>query len=205
MPKPAPFAARGSGRPLPEIALQPPFVIAVVAATTGYGVMSLVMTATPIAMLDCRFVFADAAFVMQWHALGMFAPSFVTWSPDRPVRHRQCPADRCRIAAAVLCDQSLRQAQFLAQFLVGVGASRDRLEFSVCWGDDTADPDYQPNERAKVQALNDFLVFGTVALSSFSSGALLSGYGRSMVQLAGLAVLWLKLRTAQAAHGYAGL
>src|SRR5207302_9597498 len=66
------------GRPLREIAMEPTFIAAAVAGMIAYGVMSLVMTATPIAMLDCGHEFAAAAFVIQWHSLGMFAPSFVT-------------------------------------------------------------------------------------------------------------------------------
>src|SRR3954469_19315377 len=78
LPKPLlPDLAR-RGRPLAEIAAQPAFIAAALAAMVGYGVMSLVMTATPIAMLDCGHEFAAAAFVIQWHSLGMFAPSFVT-------------------------------------------------------------------------------------------------------------------------------
>jgi hypothetical protein len=70
------------GRPLREIAMEPSFIAAAVAGMIAYGVMSLVMTATPIAMLDCRHEFAAAAFVIQWHSLGMFAPSFVTGHPE---------------------------------------------------------------------------------------------------------------------------
>src|SRR5581483_12504139 len=66
------------GRPLIEIAAQPVFLAAALTAMVGYGVMSLVMTATPIAMLGCGYEFTDAAFVIQWHALGMYVPSFVT-------------------------------------------------------------------------------------------------------------------------------
>src|SRR5215213_7581345 len=78
LPKPAPPDLARRGRPLAEIAAQPAFIAAVLAAMVGYGVMSLVMTATPIAMLDCGHEFAAAAFVIQWHSLGMYAPSFVT-------------------------------------------------------------------------------------------------------------------------------
>ena len=78
LPRPAILVLAGGGRPLREIAMEPSFIAAAVAGMIAYGVMSLVMTATPIAMLDCGHEFAAAAFVIQWHSLGMFAPSFVT-------------------------------------------------------------------------------------------------------------------------------
>ena len=78
LPRPATPVLAGGGRPLREIAMEPSFIAAAVAGMIAYGVMSLVMTATPIAMLDCGHEFAAAAFVIQWHSLGMFAPSFVT-------------------------------------------------------------------------------------------------------------------------------
>ncbi|HEX2151788.1 MAG TPA: MFS transporter, partial [Stellaceae bacterium] len=75
LPKPPAPVLRSQGRPLAVIAAQPTFLAAVIAAMIGYGVMSLVMTATPIAMLDCGHLFTDAAFVIQWHVLGMYAPN----------------------------------------------------------------------------------------------------------------------------------
>jgi hypothetical protein len=78
LPRPAAPILAGGGRPLREIAMEPTFIAAAVAGMIAYGVMSLVMTATPVAMLNCGHEFAAAAFVIQWHLLGMFAPSFVT-------------------------------------------------------------------------------------------------------------------------------
>ena len=65
-------------RPLKLIIRQPKFIVAVICGMLGYGVMSFVMTATPLAMHHHAYPFADTAFVIQWHVLGMFAPSFVT-------------------------------------------------------------------------------------------------------------------------------
>jgi len=67
-----------SGRPLVQIARRPAFIVAVMSAVIGYGVMNLLMTATPLAMTACLLPFRDAAFVIQWHIIAMFAPSFVT-------------------------------------------------------------------------------------------------------------------------------
>src|SRR5690606_29539140 len=68
------------GRPLAEIARQPAFIVAVLSGMVGYGVMNLLMTATPLAMQSCAHPFSDAAFVIQWHVVAMFAPSFFTGS-----------------------------------------------------------------------------------------------------------------------------
>ena len=69
---------RDTGRPVIEIARQPKFIVTVMSSMIGYGVMALVMTATPLAVVACRHKFNDIAFVIQWHMLGMFAPSFFT-------------------------------------------------------------------------------------------------------------------------------
>lgn len=213
IPKPARPVLRRSGRRLAEIASQPVFIAAALAGMVGYGVMSLVMTATPIAMLDCGHQFTDAAFVIQWHALGMYAPSFVTG-------HLIARFGLTRIlligaglllACCGINLAGLAIANFwAANVVLGVG-----WNFLFIGATTLLTRTYTADEKAKVQALNDFLVFGTVALSSFASGALLSGVGWGMVQVAiapfvlvaAGAILWLKLRS-RAAHAepqYAGL
>ena len=89
IPKPEAKELKNSGRPLAEIGRQPMFVVAVLSAMVGYGVMALVMTATPIAMMVAGHAFNDSAFVIQWHALGMFAPSFFTGPSDPALRRAQ--------------------------------------------------------------------------------------------------------------------
>jgi MFS family permease len=202
LPKPpAPLLVRG-GRPLREIAAQPAFIAAATAAMVGYGVMSLVMTATPIAMLDCGHEFAAAAFVIQWHSLGMYAPSFVTG-------HLISRIGLARImltgaALLLLCCginlAGLATVNFWAANLaLGIG-----WNFLFVGGTTLLTRTYSGEEKGKVQALNDFLVFGTVTMSSFASGALLSGVGWNMVQIAvmpfvavaAITVLWWHLRAA---------
>ena len=205
LPKPPPPDLARRGRPLTEIAAQPAFIAAALAAMVGYGVMSLVMTATPIAMLDCGHEFAAAAFVIQWHSLGMYAPSFVTG-------HLIARFGLARImltgaALLLLCCvfnlAGLATINFwTANVVLGVG-----WNFLFVGATTLLTRTYAPEERAKVQALNDFLIFGTVAISAFASGALLSGIGWAMVQIAMLpfvavaagAVLWWRTRTAAAA------
>ena len=202
---------RRSGRPLAEIASQPAFIAAAIAAMVGYGVMSLVMTATPIAMLDCGHEFTAAAFVIQWHSLGMYAPSFVTG-------HLIARIGLIRIlltgAGLLLACCAINLAGvgtlnfWAANVALGIG-----WNFLFIGATTLLTRAYTAEEKAKVQALNDFLVFGTVALSSFASGALLSGIGWNMVQIAimpfvaaaAAAVFWLRLRTPRTAPQYAGL
>jgi MFS family permease len=211
LPKPSAPALRRGGRPLVEIATQPIFVVAAVAGMVGYGVMSALMTVTPIAMLGCGFAFVDAAFVIQWHSLGMYLPSFITGH----LISRLGVTTILLVGAGLLlvcCGINLMGVAELnfwsALVLLGIGWN------FLFVGATLLTRTYDTHEKAKVQALNDFLIFGTVALSSFSSGALLTGFGWSMVQLAVLpfvviattAVLWLKLRAWRVpAAQYAGL
>ena len=209
LPKPLPPDLRRAGRPLAEIARQPSFVAAVVAAMVGYGVMSLVMTATPIAMLDCGHAFGDAAFVIQWHSLGMFAPSFVTGH----LIARFGLARIMLIGAGLLllcCAINLGGLQvanfWAANVVLGVG-----WNFLFIGATTLLTRTYRAEERGKVQALNDFLIFGTVALSAFASGALLSGVGWAIVQLAVMpfavvaaaAIVWWRQRQPPAVPSYA--
>jgi MFS family permease len=212
LPKPSAPALRRGGRPLVEIATQPIFVVAAVAGMVGYGVMSALMTVTPIAMLGCGFAFVDAAFVIQWHSLGMYLPSFITGH----LISRLGVTTILLVGAGLLlmcCGINLMGVAELnfwsALVLLGIG-----WNFLFVGATTLLTRAYDAHEKAKVQALNDFLIFGTVALSSFSSGALLTGFGWSMVQLAVLpfvviattAVLWLKLRAWRVpAAQYAGL
>ena len=209
LPKPLPPDLSRRGRPLAEIAMQPAFIAAVVAGMVGYGVMSLVMTATPIAMLDCGHEFGAAAFVIQWHSLGMYAPSFVTGHLIA-----RFGVIRILLTGAVLllacCGLNLAGIAtfnfWSANVVLGVG-----WNFLFVGATTLLTGTYTGEEKAKVQALNDFLIFGTTALSSFASGALLNGVGWNMVQFAimpfvaaaGGAVIWLWLRTPRAVPHHA--
>lgn len=210
LPKPAPPALRAAGRPLVQIAAQPTFIAAALAAMVAYGVMSLVMTATPIAMLDCGHAFGDAAFVIQWHALGMYAPSFVTGSliVRFGVARILFAGAALLLACCAINLEGLAIANFWAANLaLGVG-----WNFLFIGATSLLTRTYTPEERGKAQALNDFLIFGTVALSSFASGALLSSVGWRIVQVAMLplvaaaagTVLWWRRRVATPAAALAG-
>jgi MFS family permease len=210
-PAPPRGTMRGVGRPLVQIAAQPLFVVALLAGMIGYGVMSLVMTATPIAMIGCGYEFTAAAFVIQWHILGMYAPSFVT---GHLIARFGLTTIMLTGAALLLACSGVNLAGiaignfWAANLVLGVG-----WNFLFVGATTLLTRVYSPEERAKVQALNDFLIFGTSTLSSFSSGALLAGFGWTIVQLAVLpaaavaavAVAWLRLRPQPVGPQYAGL
>jgi MFS family permease len=186
-------------RPLAEIARQPTFVVAAASAMIAYGTMNLLMTVTPLAMVACGHDFHDAARVIQWHALGMFVPSFFTGDLIRRVcALRVMAAGAALLAACVAVALSgLGFWHFwVALVLLGVG-----WNFLFVGATTLVTETYRPSERAKVQALNDFLVFGTVATTAFVSGALHAVGGWAPVNLvtlpaiaaaaAAAALLWL--------------
>jgi MFS family permease len=199
---PAPTASeiQEVGRPLKEIVRQPTFVVAALAGMFGYGVMNLLMTATPLAMQICEHPFAAAATVIQWHVFGMFFPSFFTGNLIA-----RFGALRIIVVGAVLnvvcigiALSGVEVLNFqLALLLLGVG-----WNFMYIGGTALLTEVYRPAERSKTQALNDFLVFGTVALASLGSGKLLYHWGWDFVPLsalpfilmASLAAVWLMLQ-----------
>ncbi len=166
---------KGGGRPLRAIARQPAFIVAVLSAMLGYASMALVMTATPLAMAHDGHGFADTAFVIQWHILGMFAPSFFSgYLIDRfGVLNIITAGTALMVSAVAVSNLGSQLAQYWATLvLVGLG-----WNFLFVGGSTLLTECYAEEERAKVQALNDFLVFSTAALASFSSGAILYGAG----------------------------
>lgn len=181
-------------RPLSEIARQPAFVVAVLAASIGYGTMNLLMAATPLAMDVCGFAFADVAFVLQWHVIGMYAPSFFTGSLIRRVGVMSV-----LLAGAVLMLACIGLAMsgvslmhfWWALLLLGIG-----WNFLYISGTTLLTETYRPTERAKVQGSNDLMVFGVQAVSSISAGALVLGQGWATLNLYALpAVVTIALIT----------
>ena len=199
IPLPPPAERRNSGRPLKVIARQPVFLVAVLAAMVGYSVMSLVMTATPLAMQGHHHAFEDAAFVIQWHVLGMFAPSFFTGHLIRRFGALNIMlAGAVMNAACVVVNLSgVEMVQFWsALVLLGVG-----WNFMFVGATTLLTETHTVQEKARVQGLNDVLVFSSVTVASFSSGALQSAFGWQAVNLAMVgplavaltAMLWLRL------------
>jgi len=169
-------------RPINSIMAQPKFIAAVVCAMLSYGIMNLVMTATPIAMVASDFGIDDAAVVIQWHVVAMYAPSFFTGNLiQRFGAQRVILAGFLLLAAGgVVALSGIQIGHFTsALVLLGIG-----WNFGFVGATALVTETYFPAERAKVQAANDFLVFGTVALASLSSGVLLQFFGWSAVNIA---------------------
>jgi predicted MFS family arabinose efflux permease len=179
IPKPPPRSATGDGRPLGEIAKQPRFVVAVACGVAAYSTMNLLMTSAPLAMVMCNHSVTDATLGLQWHVLGMYAPSFATGALiSRFGLERITGAGLVLIiVAAVIGIAGISLWHFWAALaLLGVG-----WNFAFIGATTMVTHCHRPNERNKVQAFNDFLVFGSMAISSFTSGALLVSFGWSMV------------------------
>ena len=179
IPKPPARSAAGDGRPLGEIAKQPRFVVAVACGVATYSMMNLVMTSAPLAMVMCNHSVTDATLGLQWHVLGMYAPSFATGALiSRFGLERITGAGLALIiVSAVIGIAGISLWHFwIALAVLGVG-----WNFAFIGATTMVTHCHRPNERNKVQAFNDFLVFGSMAIGSFSSGALLVSFGWSMV------------------------
>lgn len=179
-PTPVPTTSQtGGGRPLSEIVRQPRFIVAVVTGIVSYGMMSFLMTAAPIAMVGCGHPVGMATLGIQWHVLAMFAPSFFTGRLiERYGKERVTAIGLVLIAIAAAINLS---GLSIAQFWVGLVLLGVGWNFGFIGATAMVTDCHRPEERAKVQAANDFLVFGSVAIASFSSGRLLDAGGWTTV------------------------
>ena len=191
---------RETGRPLGRIVSQPVFIVAVLCGAFGYGVMNLLMTATPLAMGICGHPYASAAFVVQWHVIGMFAPSFFTGSL---IRRFGLPQVMLAGAALLLVCNGIALAGisvahfWFALLLLGIG-----WNFLYVGGTMLLTETYRPSEQAKAQGANDLAIFLVMATSSSASGILLDSNGWEMLNYLAipfviaivLALLWLMVR-----------
>lgn len=191
------------GRPILVIMRQPVFLVATLGAALGYGVMNLLMAATPLAMQVCEFSFDDAALVLQWHVIGMFAPGFFTGALIK--RFGTLTIMGVGVVLNALCIvialSGVELQQFLvALFLLGVG-----WNFLFTGSTTLSLKAYLPQEKDRAQAAINFSVFAVMALTSFASGALVTtqgwhllNYGSLLpVALTAAALLWLELRQAR--------
>jgi MFS family permease len=189
VPKPLPEEPSGGGRPLREIMRQPVFIVAAMAATLGYGLMNLLMTATPLAMDFCGLAYAQAAMVISWHVVGMYGPGFVTGSLiSRFGVLRVIVAGTLVMAlgAAVALTGNQYPHFLVALVLVGTG-----WNFMYTGGTTLLTESYRPAEKARTQGANDAIMFTTMAVSSFSSGAMVSSAGWEAMNYTALPILAL--------------
>jgi len=179
-PRPAPSDLHG-GRPLLRIVRQPRFIAAALCGAIAYPMMNLVMTSAPLAMKMCGLSVSDSNFGIQWHIVAMYGPSFFTGSLIGRFGAPRMVALGLLLeaSAATIGLTGITAMHFWATLMVlGVG-----WNFSFVGASALVLETHRPQERNKVQAFNDFLVFGMMAVGSFSSGQLLANYGWSAVNL----------------------
>jgi predicted MFS family arabinose efflux permease len=172
---PLPRQTAAPARSISEIALTPRFVVAAVCGVASYVTMNLVMTSAPLAMVGCGHSVTDAALGIQWHVLAMYAPSFFTGSLILRFGVERVTATGLVLIllTAVVDIAGITVAHFWAGLiLLGLG-----WNFSFIGATTMVTQCHRPHERNKIQAFNDFLIFGSMAVSSFSSGQLLANFG----------------------------
>jgi MFS family permease len=192
-------ASSDEGRPLSEIMKQPVFIVSALAAAMGYGVMNLLMAATPLAMQVCSLSFEETAWVLEWHVIGMFAPGFVTGHLIKRfgVLNVMGVGVLLNIACIAVALSGTELDQFLlALFLLGVG-----WNFLFTGSTTLSMRAYRPEEKNRAQGAINFFVFATMAVTSFASGALVTTQGWTWlnwgslipVAITGAGLLWLRL------------
>ncbi|CAM5777766.1 MFS transporter [Ottowia pentelensis] len=198
------------GRPLGQIMRQPIFIVATLGAALGYGVMNLLMAATPLAMQVCGFEFSATALVLEWHVIGMYAPGFVTGHLIK--RFGALPIMGVGVVLNGVCVAVALSGVELMHFvsallLLGVG-----WNFLFTGATTLALTAYRPEEKDRAQAAINFCVFATMSVTSFASGALVTTQGWALLNYGSLvplalmaaALAWLALRqraTPPVAHG----
>ncbi len=163
-----------TGRPLSEIISQPKFIVSVMCAVGTYALMSFVMTGAPLAMALCGFKPDQSTWGIQWHVMAMFGPSFFTgnliakFGKERIVGVGLLILAVCGVVA--LAGITLTHF-YLALILLGIG-----WNFGFIGATAMLTETYRPEEKAKAQGANDFILFGSVALASFMSGQTLNAF-----------------------------
>lgn len=187
----------GGGRPLAQIMRQPAFIVAAAAGALGYGVMNLLMAATPLAMQQCSLPFSDVALVLEWHVIGMFAPGFFTGHLIK--RFGALPIMGVGVVLNALCIMVALSGVDLQQFLIALFLLGVGWNFLFTGSTTLSLQTYTPEEKDRAQGALNFFVFATLAVSSFASGVLVTTRGWALlnygsllpVALTGASLLWL--------------
>ncbi|WP_309678553.1 MFS transporter [Polaromonas sp.] len=177
------------GRPLGVIMRQPVFIVAAAAGALGYGVMNLLMAATPIAMQICSLPFSDVALVLEWHVIGMFAPGFFTGHLIK--RYGTLPIMAVGLVLNGLCVAIALSGVDFKQFLVALFLLGLGWNFLFTGSTTLALTAYRPEEKDKAQGALNFCVFAVLAVSSLASGVLVTTQGWALLNLGSLLPLGL--------------
>jgi MFS family permease len=183
-PVPPKVAGAPTGRSLAQIMRQPIFIVSTLGAALGYGVMNLLMAATPLAMQVCELPFEDTAFVLQWHVIGMFAPGFFTGHLIRRFGTLQIMGVGVvlNVVCIVIALSGVELHQFvISLFLLGVG-----WNFLFTGATTLSLKAYRPEEKNQAQAAINFCVFAVMTVTSFASGALVTTQGWRLLNLGSL-------------------
>ena len=175
VPAPTVEERSGGGRRLLTIMRQPTFIVAALAGGLGYGLMNLLMTATPIAMSFCDHPFAAAAFVIEWHVVGMYAPGFFTGTLIR--RFGVLNVILLGVMTVIACIAVALNGNTVAHFVIALALLGIGWNFMYTGGTTLLTESYRPAEKARTQGANDFIVFATMGISSLASGAMVSSVG----------------------------
>lgn len=195
--------AASQGRPLGALLREPAFFVATLGAALGYGVMNLLMAATPLAMQVCGYDFADAAFVLEWHVIGMFAPGFFTGHLIK--RFGVLAVMGVGVLLNAACVAVALAGVEIAHFTVALTLLGVGWNFLFTGSTTLAMQAYRPEEKDRAQAAINFCVFATMALTSFASGALVTTQGWTLLNwgsllpigLTGAGLAWLAWRQRQ--------
>jgi len=195
----------GAGRPMREIMAQPVFIVATMSAALSYGVMNLLMAATPLAMQTCGMPFSQTAFVLEWHIIGMFAPGFFTGHLIK--RFGALPIMAVGVLLNLVCVAVALSGTDLTQFIVALFTLGVGWNFVFTGSTTLSLQAYEPAEKDRAQGAINFFVFATMALTSFASGALVTTQGWNLLNLGsllpiavmGVGIYWLWRRPVPAA------
>ncbi|MEJ8857216.1 MFS transporter [Variovorax robiniae] len=205
-PPPLSRQQAAGGRPLGEIMRQPAFLVAAVAGSLGYGVMNLLMAATPIAMQVCSLPFPDIALVLEWHVIGMFAPGFFTGHLIR--RFGALAVMGVGLLLNLGCIAVALSGVDLHQFLFALTMLGVGWNFLFTGATTLSLTTYSPEEKDRAQGALNFCMFATLGVTSFASGVLVTTQGWTLlnygsllpVALTGVALLWLAFTQRRAAR-----
>lgn len=206
LPRPVRKAKGDSGRPMREIFRNPAVPVAMLCGMVSYGIMTFVMTSTPLAVVGCGFSNAAAADIVRWHVIAMFGPSFFTGSLIQRFGHGPIIGIGlvCLAVCSLLALSGIEIEKFYAALIfLGIG-----WNFGFIGATSLLAANHRPDERGKVQGLNDVLVMGLVAMGALGSGKIMAEAGWATVNIAALvpvgvaalALLWLSLKTRQTAN-----
>jgi len=190
-PGEAPAAAAGPQRPLWEIAVQPQYAVSVMTAMIAFGTMSFLMSASPLAIVSCGLPHTEAHLVIFMHVMGMFVPSLFTGHLIQ--RYGTMPVMTAGglilILGIIPALMGVTEWHFrISLTLVGLG-----WNFMFVGATTLVTTTYRASERGKAQALNDFLIFGTTAASSFLAGYLEEKLGWNAINWIGLVLVVVAL------------